>query len=107
MISLLLALALSQAPDAGSDAPTLDEWSVLPPGAVLRETSVCGSEKASVTLAKNIAATRAERDAALQEVQSGGGSTVRWAMISLAIGFSMGGLAAAVGICSAVGCGKK
>lgn len=122
--AVLVALALSQAPDAGAlepwpddakpgvdhpkpdDAP-LSSWSVVPKNTVLLEDAVCAPAAVAVSTAKGIAQCRAERDAAVQEVQSGGGATVKWAMVSLAIGFAAGGLAAAVGVCAAVGCVKR
>lgn len=110
MLALVLVAALGQV-DGGmpADAPTepVAGWSVLPAGAVLGEEAVCVSVHGALETAKGIRACEAEKQAALAEISSGGGSTVRWAVISLTIGFAVGAISASVGVCALTGCLKR
>lgn len=107
-IALALLLSLPAAAEADGGTPLAEfHLELVPAGTTLPAPAACMPPQEAQAFDRALRTAEGDRDGFREEIERGGGSTTRWALISLAIGFAAGGLAAAVGVCTAFGCGRK
>lgn len=106
-VALLLTCPVAAAEVDGGVPLAEYHVELLPAGAVLPAPAACMPPKEAQAFDVALRTAEGDRDGFRAEIEAGGGSTVRWAMISLAIGFAVGAVAATASVCALGGCVKK